>query len=421
LPVVLSQPRQEVAPPPEEEVLPPPEEEVAPKIYKVGLLGAVTGYMALWGLAEVRCIAEFGAEKVNEAGGIKVGDETYQLEFILGDTASDPVKAVDAAYKLVFEDKVGMVYSGGDPIFQPTQSLFEENNIISWLHTTAAFTSPEYPHTFHTGLPSCIEGGYGVYQYMLEQYPDVKTVFIVNQDDVNGRVNGVASEALAEYFGLKLVAPPEYFDMATIDFTPIATKIVSLQPDVLDISGTFDLWAGLILEAVHEMGTPPWKVIVSRYTGGQAIVWAGFDPELVEGIISWMHDYTSEYYPPYCQELAAEYIDRYGGMDVWGMTFTDIAFQMKSAIEQAGSIDKDEIYEFLSSPGAEIESMVYGKKLSFYGSEWWYYGNIDRQLKVPSPVAVSREGADVVVRMVPYEEYSKIFPYMTEERLPGII
>jgi len=416
-------PEEEVAPPPEEEVAPeeevppPPEEEVPsePKVFKIGGIIPLTGYLALWGLAEKRTI-NFAIEKINEAGGVRVGDDTYQLEFIFEDFASDPTKAVDAAYKLIFEDDVQIIYGGDDNSIAAIQPLLEENEIISLLHTQVPFTGLDFPHTFHIGLPTGIEGGYGVFQYMRENYPEVETIFTINQDDVQGHLSGTADVVLSEYYGLEPVAPSEYFSVSNLDFTPIATKIANLQPDVLNIGATFDAYAGLILEAVHEMGTPPWKVVVSRYTNSQAITWAGFEPELSEGLISWSHDYTSELYSPDVREMAEEYIDRYGGMDVWGMTFVDVPFIVKSILERADSTDKRDIYEYLNSPGATIDSILWGE-LGFGGNEWWYYG-ADRQMMVPTPVAVGGDGLDVTKRLIPWEEYKTIWPYMTQEALP---
>jgi len=412
-------PEEEVAPPPEEEVAPPPEEEVPsePKVFKFGLPINLTGIMALWGLAEKRGF-EFGAEIINAEGGIKVGDQTYRLEFAIEDAGSDPTKAVDAVRKLVFEEEVAVVYSGDDNALRAFQPFLEENRVIQLNGTTAPCTSPDFPHTFHTACSNVAEGIYGTYSYMLEQHPDVKTVFIVNSDEAMGHAVGAMSEALTDYFGLELVAPPEYFDMGMIDFAPLAAKIVSLKPDVLDLGSTWDAFTGMILEGVKEQGGFKGKVIINAW-GGNLVVLAGFDPELVEGIISWSHDYTSELYPPRMREVAQEYIDKYGGMDAWAISFADQTFIIKSAIEQAGSIDKDKIYEFLSSPGAEVDSLF--GRLGFFGSEHWMFKNIDRQLKIPVPTAVTRDGVDYVVRLTPYEEYSKIFAFMTAERFPELV
>jgi len=409
-------PEEEVAPLPEEEVLPPPEEEVppTPKVYKAGALTALSGYLALFGLAEKRGI-ELGVELINAEGGIKVGDETYLLEVIYGDTASDPMKALDAAYRLVFEDEVGIIYSGGDDFYKPTQAFFEENGVISFLGTQDPLTGPDTPRTFHTIATSPIEARYAVWKYMIENNPDVKTIAIITQDDTMGRSSGAVDEELAEYFGIELVEPPIYFSLATLDFAPLATKIVSLEPDILAFPNTFEPFVGLILEAATEMGPYPWQVILSSWTGADALAWAGFDPALVEGIITIYPEYTTDFWSPRAQEVAQIYLERHGIIDAWGLAFTDVAFQMKSALEQAGSTDKDVIYKYLSSPGAEIDSMLFGMS-AFAGGDTWMY-KLDRQLEVTNAVSVAIGGRDVQIDMMSWDEALEIWPFMTEERI----
>jgi len=411
-------PEEEVTPPPEE-VAPPPEEEVPPepKVYKAGAFIPLTGLYALYGLAEKRGI-ELGIEIINAEGGIKVGGETYMLEFIYEDVGGEVEKAVSAVNKLVFQDKVGMVYTGLDTAFVAVQPLLEENGVISFLGTQDPFTGPDTPRTFHTIATSAIENRYAVWKYMIENNPDAKTAFIVNQDDIMGRNGGIVGEAMAEYFGIELVAPPEYFSAATLDFTPLATKIVNLEPDILDFANTFEPFVGLTLEAAAEMGPYPWQVMMSAWSGADALAWAGFDPQLAEGIITMYPDYTADSWSPHAQEVAQIYLERYGIIDAWGLAFTDVAFLMKSAIEEAGSIDKDKIYEYLSTPGAEIDSMLFGR-VSFTGSDVLMYG-LDRQLEIANSISVAIDGKDVQVDLMSWDETLEIWPFMTEERIPEL-
>jgi len=411
-------PEEEVAPPPEEEVAPPPEEEAPPepKVVKLGLPLSLTGLYALWGLAEKRAF-ELGIETVNAEGGIKIGNETYQLVGVYEDTASDPGRTLDAVYKMIFEDDIQFHYSGEDMGFAASQPLLEENGVISLLGCAAPFTGPDVSHTFRTLICTGVEASYGIYKYMMESYPDVKTVFIANCDDIQGHSAAVISRAMAEYFGLEVVAPPEYFSYSTVDFTSMATKILAANPDVLDLGATWDAFAGMLLEAVREQGGFQGKVVLDWWGGGM-IVQAGFDPELVEGIISYQQDYVSEIYPPEVRELAAEYIERYGYIDSYSITFANQAFIIKSICEQAGSADKEKIYEFLTTPGVKISS-PFGT-YDFFGNEFWYYG-IDRVLKLPIPTSVCRNGVDVTVSLMPAEEAAEIWPYLTREKFPELL
>jgi len=50
--------------------------------------------------------AEMLKEQINSAGGIKVGDKTYQLEFIYEDNESKAESATAAGLKLITQDQV---------------------------------------------------------------------------------------------------------------------------------------------------------------------------------------------------------------------------------------------------------------------------------------------------------------------------
>ena len=63
----------------------------AQKTVKIGFLAPLTGEVAAWGLPGLYG-CEIWAEKVNEAGGIKVGDDQYLVEFVSFDNEYLPDK-----------------------------------------------------------------------------------------------------------------------------------------------------------------------------------------------------------------------------------------------------------------------------------------------------------------------------------------
>jgi len=175
---------------------------------------------------------------------------------------------------------------------------------------------------------------------------------------------------------------------------------------------------GLILEAATEMGPYPWKVLASSWSGADALTRAGFDAALAEGIITMYPEYTTDFWPPRAREVAQIYLERHGIIDSWGLAFVDVPFLMKSAIEEAGSIDRDKIYEYLSTPGAEVDSLLFGR-VSFAGSNIWMYG-LDRQLEIGNSISVATNGKDVQVDMISWDEAQEIWAFMTPEKIPEL-
>ena len=75
----------------------------------------LTGEVAAWGLPGLYG-CEIWAEQVNANGGIKIGSESYNVQFVSYDDEYLPDKALQGAKKLVLEDGVKFIMMlGGDP------------------------------------------------------------------------------------------------------------------------------------------------------------------------------------------------------------------------------------------------------------------------------------------------------------------
>ena len=72
----------------------------ANKKVKIGFLAPLTGEVAGWGLPGLYG-CEIWAEWVNAAGGIKIGGDTYMVEFVSFDNEYQPHKALQVGKKLV--------------------------------------------------------------------------------------------------------------------------------------------------------------------------------------------------------------------------------------------------------------------------------------------------------------------------------
>jgi len=72
---------------------------------RIGFVSPVTGNFAELGTA-MRNGGQYAVDAVNAAGGLKVGDKTYTLKYIVGDTEGSAERAVSAARRLIDIDHV---------------------------------------------------------------------------------------------------------------------------------------------------------------------------------------------------------------------------------------------------------------------------------------------------------------------------
>ena len=82
----------------------------AAKVIKIGSSAPLSGGLAAEGVL-VKEGYEFWRDTVNAKGGIKVGNDMYQVELILYDDKSDAPTAAKLTEKLITEDKVNFLLS----------------------------------------------------------------------------------------------------------------------------------------------------------------------------------------------------------------------------------------------------------------------------------------------------------------------
>jgi branched-chain amino acid transport system substrate-binding protein len=120
---------------------------------KIGVIGPMSGPAAQWGVELARG-AEMKAEEINAAGGLKVGNQVYELKVIPYDHKANAAEAITVTNKLVFEDRVKYII--GNAIGATTsaaQTITEPNKV---LFTFASYgikaLGPRFPLSFRSDL-----------------------------------------------------------------------------------------------------------------------------------------------------------------------------------------------------------------------------------------------------------------------------
>jgi ABC-type branched-subunit amino acid transport system substrate-binding protein len=179
---------------------------------------------------------ELFAKLKNDAGGWKVGDTVYKVEPMIYDVGVwDAAKTRSAAEKAVLQDKVQyMVLNWGD-IPAETISVTEANKVL-WMGLD--FTDGTVAPTLNYAIRA--QGLFfaqGLFYYIIEDYmkQGAKTGLVVCPDTQQGQIGSQLVAATASTLGLQ-VLDPVFFAQDTTDFGPIATKIVSANPDSVYMS-----------------------------------------------------------------------------------------------------------------------------------------------------------------------------------------
>jgi branched-chain amino acid transport system substrate-binding protein len=333
---------------PEEVAEEVPEEEGCVGTITLGAAVSETGKYAREG-KDTRQGYNTWLEWVNdEYGGIKVGDDCYNVEIVYYDDEGDADTASGLVERLITEDEVDYLlgpYSSG--LTMGTSAIAEKYGVIMVEGNGASESIFErgFENIFAVLTPA---GNYT--QGALKALADLgaKTVVIAYEDTAFPTSVGEGAVRWAEEYGYEVLAVETYpVDIA--DVTAIMTKFRDLDPDVFVGGGHFND-ALLFVNAAEELGFSPDAMVITvgpsnpdfaAEVGDSANFIMG--PTQWEATMSWEDDYFG---------TPADFAARYEGL--WGepptyqaaeSTATALALQL--AIEAAGSLDMDAVRQAL--------------------------------------------------------------------------
>jgi branched-chain amino acid transport system substrate-binding protein len=369
-----------------------------PKHLKVGVIMPVSGFLSVVGLGWARGY-ELYFNKVNEQGGLKIGDDTYLIDVLVEDDMYSPEAATTAATKLVYDDEVKFLFGGmgSEPlveaIYGVTSAVDDVMFLPAWLPNPGGSmdVSLDKPLVARptTGAAGNVRA---IYDYLLEVYPDVESVVMVIPETPLNFLGFY--ESVMEEHGLDVVGV-EYFSMATVDFTPLWTRVLEYDADVAHI-----VMSGQVspqIKVAREMGFN--GVIISDSPESPNVMVEIAGAENCTDIISGGLDSTGPDATAGMQEVVERweetYTEEFGEAgEAW-----DEAWFLVQAIEKAQSIDPAaviEAIETMTEPGS-VET-IYG--LGYVaGAEVESIG-VNRVLYKPYPISHVVDGVSQVVKWV---------------------
>lgn len=359
----------------------------AQKTVKIGFLAPLTGEVAAWGLpGYYGC--QIWAEWVNSAGGIRVGNDTYRVEFVGYDNEYAPDKARTGARQLIFEDGVKFIMMlGGDtwPAVQPIA------NRAKMLFSTLlpSDLSPDTPYLLAPCEVHPIYNVTGVW-WLAETKPHLKTAVICAQDDALGRPSVATYQAAFEAHGIQ-VLDTLFFDISTTDFAPVMTSMMAKNPDIICLDTAYADFVHPLCEQAYQQG----------YKGQMISCTADFyekivektSKEFMEGFIFQFPDFddpalnASFINFQRANEFYREYVKRWPGeWSAVSWEYPSIMDLWKAAAEKAASVEPMEVLAAMKEGGTG--------KHAFGEARWWgkeLFG-IDNALVGNWPVVVIENG-----------------------------
>lgn len=232
---------------------------------KIGMTGPLSGSGISYGYCVLGGL-ELAMDDINKGGGLKVGDTVYTLKAIPYDTKFLADPGVTAAKRLIYEDKVKVIFGEiGSAPGLAIQAITEPNKIVFFPDTyTELMLGADKPFTFRW-CSTWWEFSSTMFNYYRKRFPQAKRVGLIYRDDDSGRSCLRCMQKFAPDKGFEIV--PFALEPGTIDLTPLVTKLLSANIDLFDVNGNPPGEVAQMINIARGMG---WEKPIMR-TGGSIV------------------------------------------------------------------------------------------------------------------------------------------------------
>ena len=319
---------------------------------KVGAPLPLTGALSPEGLKQQRGY-DLWAKTVNEAGGLTVGDETYDVEIVYVDYESQTPRAIQSAERLITEDEVDFLFSPFGSGAAKAASSVSERYQIPTIAATASSSSvydQGYKYLFGTFTPNDTLTT-PLTEIVANSGEDVNTVAIYARNDLFPLAIAQEMESSAEAHGFEVISFDEYA-IGTMDHASALTLMRQAQPDWVFVTGYINDLI-LVRKQLADLGVQP--KVLTMIAGPAYKEFIDAAGPLAENVSSaaWWHpavSYEGEDIFGSTAEYVAAFEEEYGSTPDYAEASASAAGAiLQIALEQAGSVEPQAVRDALAS------------------------------------------------------------------------
>jgi branched-chain amino acid transport system substrate-binding protein len=350
---------------------------------KIGIIAALTGGGAPWGLAAANG-PKILADEINAKGGLDVGGKKYQVQIIAYDDQYKAADAIAAYNRLVNHDGVKYVILMSTAATMALKQNVQDDKVVALTSSYAPqAVDPNNPYLFR--MYSSGADFLPAFVNWLRDNTKQRRMVTLNPNDETGWAQADTTIKLYRASGFDVLSN-ELFERSTKDFQPIMTKIIGMKPDVIDLGSTPPATAGLIIRQARDLGYT--DLFVKTGGAGPKDIVAGAGKQAAEGTLNLLYaDPANAAY----QRVAVAY-RKANGQDPNEIivSFYDGANVLLHAIQKAG--DPNDTTKVAAVFGSALPIT------SLQGDEMTYGTN--REVLTVDYVGVIKDGGPVIVGKV---------------------
>jgi branched-chain amino acid transport system substrate-binding protein len=328
----------------------------AQDVIKVGAPLPLTGPLAPEGLKQKRGY-DLWTEAAAAKGGIRAGGKTYKIEIVYTDYASNTPRAVQAAERMITEDKVNFLFAPFGSGATKAASAISEKYAVPMLAPTASSAEifdQGYKYIFAT-LTGNSSVSVPIAKLVHEKNKDIKRVAILARNDLFPLAVAQEFEKAVKAEGMEVVASERYA-IGAMDHSAAITQMRGARPDWFYASGYINDLI-LIRKQMNDLGLK--APVITMLAGPAYQEFTQTLGPLAEDItsMSWWHPavrYKGKDVFGSTEAFNAAWAKKYGGQADYveaGSAACGAIIQM--AIDAAGAIDPKNVRDAIAATDAE--------------------------------------------------------------------
>lgn len=226
---------------------------------KIGVLGAMSGPAKYWGLTNKYC-ALVTAKTYNDKGGIKIGNQRYQIDIVSFDTELNPERAIAGAKSLINQQHIN--YLIGPNIDDTSLAILPVLEAAGAINVSYGFSEklfqPPRENTY-LGMIHPSQSAPTIYRYLQENH-GIKSIAFLSGRDKNALNQRNMGFIAAQQLGLKIkeVNAWDIYDITYSDSLTgaerLAGEYVKLEPDYIVLSGITPEHSGTMIALLRQKG-----------------------------------------------------------------------------------------------------------------------------------------------------------------------
>jgi branched-chain amino acid transport system substrate-binding protein len=372
-------------------------EDLPKRTVNIGYSGPLSGSAASWGLALGNAL-KYYAEQSNNAGGMKLGGELVFFKVIAMDDKYLPSETIANTTKMIHVNEIDYMFTESGPGTMAIREMTTKRKLLTFSGGWADFLGPKYPRLFRFIIDHNAST-LSLASYVKKNNPQVKTVVVINMDNDTGYSSGEGATAIWEGMNVE-VFDSLLYDIGTVDFFPVVTKLLVKKPDFIDLSCCPPADVPLIVRAARDLG----------YKGDFA---HGGMPDIpIDGVIATGIVLGDPKESPAQIEYRKAYSAKHGELHSWWEFYGSGIYPFfKNFLIDADSADPEVVYQTISAPGYSFDTW-WGRSF-WYGKDIW---GIDRNLASYVPIKKGIGGKWVQVGYAQTKDYMPLYKFVSKDK-----